>query len=129
MLFGCPLFARFLIPSQAKPVAVKRHRKRVRLKTDAVANDSIGASVQETRANKVSACHAQLISDGGTIFAEWPENQQEAFFRAAGGANTDRNQMLLAETTLKMLQREHFRRAETATSEESESLNSPSNKS
>ena len=69
--------------------------------------------MQESRANKVSACHAQLISDGGTIFAEWPENQQEAFFRAAGGANTDRNQMLLAVATLKMLQREHFRRAET----------------
>jgi hypothetical protein len=34
LLYGYPLFARFLIPSQAKPVAVKRHRKRVRLKTD-----------------------------------------------------------------------------------------------
>jgi hypothetical protein len=33
------------------------------------------------------------ISDGGAIFAEWPENQQEAFCRAAG-ANADRNQML-----------------------------------
>jgi hypothetical protein len=45
LLFGCPLFARFLIPSQVKPVAVKRHRKRVRLKTDALVNDS-KASVQ-----------------------------------------------------------------------------------
>ena len=54
LLHGCPFFARFLIPSQAKPVAVKRHRKRVRLKTDTVANDSIGASVQEARANNTS---------------------------------------------------------------------------
>jgi hypothetical protein len=46
LLFGCPLFARYLIPSQAKPVAVKRHRKPVRLKKDAVMNDSIGASIQ-----------------------------------------------------------------------------------
>ena len=47
LLFGCPLFPRFLFPSQAKPVAVKRHRKRGRLKTDTVANDNIGASGQE----------------------------------------------------------------------------------
>jgi hypothetical protein len=51
LLFGCPLIARFLIPSQAKPVAVKRHRKRVRLKTDTVVNDRIGASVREALAN------------------------------------------------------------------------------
>jgi hypothetical protein len=92
--------ARFLIPSQAKPVAVKRHRKRVRLKTNRVANDNIGFSVQEAQANKAFACHAVGISDGSTIFAEWPENQQEAFFRAAGGAKTDRNQMLLAIATV-----------------------------
>ncbi len=49
-LFGCPLSARFFIPSQAKPVAVKRHRRRVRLKTDTVANDSIGASGQKALA-------------------------------------------------------------------------------
>ena len=55
LLFGCPLIARFLIPSQAKPVAVKRHRKRVRLKTDRVANDSIGTSVQEAQA--LPFCH------------------------------------------------------------------------
>ena len=50
LLFGCPLFARFKFPSQAKPVAVKRHRKRGRLKTDTVANDNIGASGQEALA-------------------------------------------------------------------------------
>jgi hypothetical protein len=32
LLHECTFFARFLIPSQAKLVAVKRHRKRVRLK-------------------------------------------------------------------------------------------------
>ena len=51
LLYGYPLFARFLSPSQAKPVAVKRHRKRVRLKTDTVVNDRIGASVREALAN------------------------------------------------------------------------------
>jgi hypothetical protein len=41
LLFGCPLFARFLIPSQVKPVTVKRQRKRGRLKPDTtVAYDS-----------------------------------------------------------------------------------------
>jgi hypothetical protein len=68
LLFGCPLFARFFIPSQAKPVAVKRHRRRVRLKTDTVANDSIGASGQKAQATDttldtfqierlISGCH------------------------------------------------------------------------
>ena len=50
LLFGFPLFARFLIPSLAKPVAMKRHKKRGRLKMAAVVKDSIGASVQETLA-------------------------------------------------------------------------------
>jgi hypothetical protein len=54
LLFGYPLFARLIIPSQAKPVAVKRHRKRVRLKTDTVANDSIGASVPEALASNTT---------------------------------------------------------------------------
>jgi len=120
LLFGFPLFARFLIPSQAKPVAVKRHKKRARLKTAAVVKDSIGASVQMSLSNNYShtildsfACHTKWISDGSAIFAEWPESQQEAFVRATRSANTDSNQIFLTITTLKMLQREHFRRAET----------------
>jgi hypothetical protein len=85
-----------------------------------VANDSIGASAQGTLAYHTShttledsACHTQLLLDGGAILAEWPENQQEAFFRAAGSAQTDRQQILMAVATLKMLQRVHFQRAET----------------
>jgi hypothetical protein len=34
LLFGCPLFDRFLISSQVKSIAVKRHRKCGRLKMD-----------------------------------------------------------------------------------------------
>ena len=68
LLFGCPLLARFLIPSQAKPVAVKRHRKRVRLKRDTVANDSMGVSVQEALASDTTrdafAFHAELWNTG-----------------------------------------------------------------
>jgi hypothetical protein len=95
LLFGCPLFARFLIPSQVKPVAVKRHRKRVRLKTDA------------------PACHTKWILDGGGIFAEWPESQQQAFCKAAGISNSDRNEVLLVIGILKELQSVPFRRAES----------------
>ena len=52
LLFGCPLFARFLIPSQVKPVAVKRHRKRGRLKTDTtVAYECTRGSVKGAFAN------------------------------------------------------------------------------
>jgi hypothetical protein len=68
LLFGCPLFARFLFTSQAKPVAMKQHRKRGRLKTDTVANDSIGASFQEALATDATldafAFNTELISDG-----------------------------------------------------------------
>jgi hypothetical protein len=73
LLFGCPLFARLIIPSQAKPVAVKRHRRRVLLKTDTVANDSIGASVPEALASnstKAFTFQADLWNAGvyGTSF-------------------------------------------------------------
>ena len=67
MLFGCLLFARLIIPSQAKPVAVKRHRKRVRLKTDTVANDSIGTSDQEALASNPTSAftfHADFWNAG-----------------------------------------------------------------
>jgi hypothetical protein len=63
LLFGCPLFARFLIPSQVKPVAVKRHRKRVRLKTDEGANDS-KASVQDALAIHTTSNTSALWSTG-----------------------------------------------------------------
>ena len=74
LLVGCPLFARFLFPSQAKPVAVKRHRKRGRLKTDTVANGSMGDSVQEAQATDITrdtfVFHAELWDTGccGTSF-------------------------------------------------------------
>jgi len=55
LLFGCPLFARFLIPSQVKPVAVKRHRKRGRLKTDTtVAYECTRGSVKGAFANDIA---------------------------------------------------------------------------
>jgi hypothetical protein len=47
LLFGYLLFARLLISSQAKPVAVKRHRKRGRLKSDTAENDHIGVPLHE----------------------------------------------------------------------------------
>ncbi len=52
LAIGCPLFSRLLIPSQAKPVTVKRHRRRGRLRPDTVANDSVGDSV-----------HGALVTD------------------------------------------------------------------
>ena len=66
LLFGCPLFARFLFPSQAKPVAVKRHRKRGRLKTDTVAKGSMGGLAQEELLSDASAVHAELWIAGGS---------------------------------------------------------------
>ena len=74
LLFGCPLFARFLIPSQIKPVAAKRHRKRGRLKTDTtVAYDSTGISLNGALANgstlEVLASPFKLwIADGRLTF-------------------------------------------------------------
>jgi hypothetical protein len=47
LLFGGTLFSRFFIPPHAKPVAVKRHRKRGRLKTETAVNASIGTLVKE----------------------------------------------------------------------------------
>jgi hypothetical protein len=52
LAIGCPLFSRLLIPSQAKLVAVKRHRRQGRLRPDTVANDSVGDSV-----------HGALVTD------------------------------------------------------------------
>ena len=66
---------RFLIPLQAKLVAVIRHRKRGRLKPGTVANDSIEALVQEALATDSTlpdafASHAEQRSTGcrGTSF-------------------------------------------------------------
>jgi hypothetical protein len=81
LLFGFPSFACFLFPSQAKPVAMKRHRKRGRLKTDTAVKGSMGGLAKEALSCNtchtnpdVPACPTKQIADGDAIFAEWLES-------------------------------------------------------
>jgi uncharacterized membrane protein YciS (DUF1049 family) len=100
LLFGFLLFARLIISSQAKLVAVKRHRKRGRLKTDTVATASIGSLAKDVLAKDITmdscSLHKLWISDGIAIFSMWPKCQQDAFCKAARSSSTRHDQKFLA---------------------------------
>jgi hypothetical protein len=118
LLFGYLLFARLLISSQAKPVAVKRHRKRGRLKSDTAVSDSIRGfsdSKHMSLASNISQNDVSIstrVSDGKATFSNWPESQRDAFSKAARYSDFKCDQMFLALATLTKLQLQTLRRAE-----------------
>ena len=73
LLLGCSLSARFLFPSKTKPVAGKRYKKRGRLKTDTVTNNSLGASLIEGLAHDItdafaSSQHSWIANGSAALF-------------------------------------------------------------
>jgi hypothetical protein len=118
LLFGYLLFARLLISSQAKPVAVKRHRKRGRLKSDTAVSDSIRGfsdSKHMSLASNISQNDVSIstrVSDGKATFSNWPESKRDAFSKAARYSDLKFDQMFLALATLTKLQLQTLRRAE-----------------
>jgi hypothetical protein len=95
-----------------------KYKKRGRLKTDTVTNDSLGASLIEGLAHENTLDSASIsmkawISDGRVIFVSWQESQQVDFCRTARVADSNMNQIFLAIAAISQVQREPSRRAES----------------